>query len=431
MGPYLLAYHLRGLALAAPLVIAVGGFAQASCYSSRQQLPATTVAQFRADPGQLQSKYPNGGARMISMVRDLVASDPAMLPHVLDLSANSNADQINAIGAGLGQAALVCARGDPTFANEIHQMVAVVNNQPLAVTFAAVVGNVPIAAPSVRSGGDAGAPSSKNVGVTSPAAPANPLSLGATAPTGASVGATATTGATNVPTNTGTTATQAATSTLGIPTEATAPGGTASTGATNALGVGPTQATTTVATGSTGVTGTPSGAATNSSAPSGVTGTIATSPTGAAAPALTGVTGALGTGAIGSPALSGVTGALGTVAPVSAIQSGAPGSSGVGLTAAGATGSTGLTGALGASSTGGPITTTGVIGSVAPSAATGAVGMGLTGSTASFVGGPGTPSQTTLAPTSFFTLNFNARGEPVTSRTTNTSATPRSVSPSQ
>jgi hypothetical protein len=411
MGPYLLAYHLRGLALAAPLVIAVGGFAHASCYSSRQQLPATTIAQFRADPGQLQSKYPNGGARMISMVRDLVASDPAMLPHVLDLSANSNSDQINAIGAGLGQAELVCARGDPTFANEIQQMVAVVNNQPLTVTFAAVVGNVPIAPPSVT-----GAPSSKNVGVTSPAAPANPLGLGATAPNGASVGATATSGATNVPTNTGTTATQGATSTLGIPTEAT--GGTASTGSTNALGVGPTQATTTVATGSTGVTGTPSGAATNSSAPSGVTGTIATSPTGAAAPALTGVTGALATGAIGSPALSGVTGALGTVAPVSAVQSGA-------------TGSTGLTGALGASSTGGgPTTTTGATGSIAP-ASTGAVGVGLTGSTASFVGGPGTPSQTTVVPTSFFTLNFNARGEAVTGRTTNTSAMPRSVSPSQ
>jgi hypothetical protein len=411
MGPYLLAYHLRGLALAAPLVIAVGGFAQASCYSSRQQLPATTVAQFRADPGQLQSKYPNGGARMISMVRDLVASDSAMLPHVLDLSANSNADQINAIGAGLGQAALVCARGDPTFANEIHQMVAVVNNQPLTVTFAAVVGNAP-ATPNVRdvrSGGDVGgAPSSKGiVGV-----PANPLSLGATAPTGASVGATATTGATNVPTNTGTTATQGVTGALGTPTEAAVPGGTAATGATNA------QAITTGAIGSTGVTGTPNGAATNSPAPSGVTGTIATSPTGVAAPALTDVTGVLGKGATGSPALSGVTGALGTVAPVSAIQSGA-------------IGSTGLTGALGASSTGGPITTTGVIGSVAPAAATGAVGMGLTGSTASFVGGLGTPSQTTLAPTSFFTLNFNARGEPVTSRTTNTSATWRSVSPSQ
>src|ERR1700693_1243233 len=263
MGPYLLAYHLRALALAAPLVIAFGGFAQASCYSSRQQLPATTVAQFRADPGQLQSKYPNGGARMISMVRDLVASDSAMLPHVLDLSANSNADQINAIGAGLGQAALVCARGGPTFRNEIHQVVAVENNPPLAVTFAAVVGNVPIAASSVRSGGDAGAPSSKNVGVTSPAAPANPLSLGATAPTGASVGATATTGATNVPTNTGTTAAQGVTSALGTPTEATVPGGTAATGATNA------QAITTGPIGSTGVTGTPNGAATP--APSGVT----------------------------------------------------------------------------------------------------------------------------------------------------------------
>jgi hypothetical protein len=66
--------------------------------------------------------------------------------------------------------------GDPTFANEIHQMVAVVNNLPLTVTFAAVVGNAP-ATPTVRdvrSGGDVGgALSSKGiVGV-----PANPLSL--------------------------------------------------------------------------------------------------------------------------------------------------------------------------------------------------------------------------------------------------------------
>ena len=174
MGSYLLSYPVRALALAAPLVMAVGGFAQAACYSSRQQLPTQTLAQFMANPGQLQSRYPTGGARMISMVRDLVASDPAMLPRVLDLSASSNADQMNAIGAGLGQAALVCSRGDPAFANEIQQMVAAVNVQPLAVTFAAVVGNSPApAARGVRSGADTGNASSSTVspGVTNPAIP--------------------------------------------------------------------------------------------------------------------------------------------------------------------------------------------------------------------------------------------------------------------
>ena len=62
MGPYLLAYPIRELALAAPLVIAVGGFAQAACYNARQQLPTNVLTQFMANPGQLQSKYPNGGA---------------------------------------------------------------------------------------------------------------------------------------------------------------------------------------------------------------------------------------------------------------------------------------------------------------------------------------------------------------------------------
>jgi len=111
----------RGLALATLLVVAASGSAQAACYGPQQQLPAKTVAQFTAKPEQLLSKYPNGGAQMVSMVRDLVASDPAMLPFVLDLSPIGNADQVNSIGAGLGQAALVCSRTDRTFTGEISR----------------------------------------------------------------------------------------------------------------------------------------------------------------------------------------------------------------------------------------------------------------------------------------------------------------------
>ena len=405
MGPYLLAYPIRALALAAPLVMAVGGFAQAACYSSRQQLPTQTLAQFMANPGQLQSRYPTGGARMISMVRDLVASDPAMLPRVLDLSASSNADQINAIGAGLGQAALVCSRGDPAFANEIQQMVAAVNVQPLAVTFAAVVGNSPVpAARGVRSGADAGNASSSTVspGVTNPAnpvtgqpgnpfiaPPGSPVTAGlnpsGTTPVGANTIGGASPGVTSPPTSLGTTAPQGETSALGIPTSTT---------------------------GSTGVTGSTGTTTTSTTATTSVPGSLATTSTGTTA---TSTTGATTTGTINSPAVlttvAGVTGELVTL-PIGTTATGAPSgivsttpiSSSIGTTATSVAGSTSTTSAVGTSAT------------------------SVTGTTTGFVGGSLTLSQTAVAPTSFLTLDFTASAQPVTG---GSKGTWRSVSPSQ
>lgn len=156
MGLYLLKRPVRGLALATLLVVAASGFAQAGCYGSQQQLPANTVARFTANPAQLLSEYPNGGGQMISLVRDLVASDPATLPLVLDLSAKSNTDQVNSIGTGLGQAALVCSRSDQTFANQIQQMVAALNNQALALAFTEVLGDQQLAAAGPGAGGGGG-----------------------------------------------------------------------------------------------------------------------------------------------------------------------------------------------------------------------------------------------------------------------------------
>ena len=93
---------------------------------------------------------------MISMVRDLIASDPATLPLVLDLSAHGNPDQINAIGTGLGQAALVCSRIDQLFANEIQQMVAASNNRSLVLAFTEVLGDQQLAAAEGGGGGGGG-----------------------------------------------------------------------------------------------------------------------------------------------------------------------------------------------------------------------------------------------------------------------------------
>jgi hypothetical protein len=151
------------LALALFLTLAASEFAGAACYNSQQVLPAKTLTQFRSDPAQLLSEHPRGGARMISMVRDLVAADQAALPLVLDLSANGNPDQINAIGTGLGQAALICSRIDQLFANEIQQMVAASNNRSLVLAFTEVLGDQQISdAGGGGGGGGGGGPTSNN-----------------------------------------------------------------------------------------------------------------------------------------------------------------------------------------------------------------------------------------------------------------------------
>ena len=121
---------------------------------------SATIAGFLGNPPQLLSLYPQGGAQLISKIRDLLASDPATLAVVVDLSAKGGSDQINSIGTALGQAALVCWRRDQLFANEIQQMVAASNNQPLIIAFTEVMGDQQLAAtePGLGAGGGGGGP---------------------------------------------------------------------------------------------------------------------------------------------------------------------------------------------------------------------------------------------------------------------------------
>jgi hypothetical protein len=112
------------LAIAAFILLAGGSSARAACYGPQQQLPAPTIAQFTANPAQLLTQYPNGGPEMISTIRDLVASDPTTLPLILSLLPNASTGGLNAIGTGLGQAALICVHTDQAFATEIQQALA-------------------------------------------------------------------------------------------------------------------------------------------------------------------------------------------------------------------------------------------------------------------------------------------------------------------
>jgi hypothetical protein len=142
-------------ALVSVLVLGVGEAAQAACYGPGQQLPAHVVSQFINDPGKLLAQFPGGGAQMSSLVRDLVASDPGALPLIINLNGKANTEQVQAIGAGLGQAALVCARTAQAFADEIQRVTIAANNKPMTQALGAVMGDqfLGLAGPAVGGGG--------------------------------------------------------------------------------------------------------------------------------------------------------------------------------------------------------------------------------------------------------------------------------------
>jgi hypothetical protein len=130
-----------------------GGLATAACYAPDQQLPAQSVSDFLNNPSQFlqDAKNAEGGADMIALVRDFVASNPAALPAVIALLDKASPAQQTAIGTGLGQAASLCIRPDPTFAADIQTQLAGTTSDAAKNAYAAVTGNQPIR--SVAGGG--------------------------------------------------------------------------------------------------------------------------------------------------------------------------------------------------------------------------------------------------------------------------------------
>jgi hypothetical protein len=135
------------------LLFGSGLSATAACYAPDQQLPAQVVTDFMGSTSQLlqDPKNAQGGAEMISMVRDLVASNPATLPLIIALIGNANPAQQTAIGTALGQAATLCLRPDPAFASDIQAQLAGSTSDNAKNAYAAVTGNQPIR--SVAGGG--------------------------------------------------------------------------------------------------------------------------------------------------------------------------------------------------------------------------------------------------------------------------------------
>jgi hypothetical protein len=116
---------------------------------------AISVADFVANPGALLTLYPLGGGSMVSDVQDLVTADMQTVDPLLSLVATANSEQKNALGTGLGLAALDLARSNPQAASAIQNALVRLNDPTLLAAYAAVTGNQRLAAagPGAGAGG--------------------------------------------------------------------------------------------------------------------------------------------------------------------------------------------------------------------------------------------------------------------------------------
>jgi hypothetical protein len=208
-----------------------GGAAQAACYGAGQLLPTQVVSRFLNDPAKLLSQFPNGGPQMISLIRDLVASEPGSLPLIAELNDKANIEQVQAIGTGLGQAALVCARNAQAFSDEIQRVTIAASNKPMIQAFGAVMGDQFLGLAGPAAGGGGAGSTAQNASATGTVPSGAPLSL--TTAVSSTTGTTATASTVSAGLTFG-----AAAVTGGGSASAGASGGRASSGNPGGIGLG-------------------------------------------------------------------------------------------------------------------------------------------------------------------------------------------------
>ena len=119
--------HVRGKMLGLAIVTATFGLnsaADAACYPASQALPQAQTESFQKDPSSILPQHPDGGRGLVSLIRDLAASNNATLDSIVTLFKSANPAQRAAIGTGLGQAATLCVGPEQEYAQRIQAAVA-------------------------------------------------------------------------------------------------------------------------------------------------------------------------------------------------------------------------------------------------------------------------------------------------------------------
>jgi hypothetical protein len=136
---------MGAVAMAAPFMGISLGFAQ-----------SLTLEQFKADPGQALSANPDGGAHLISLIRQFALADPNSLPLIINLLMTASPAQASATGCGLGQAALASVRTNQLYATRIQEALGAVNNPDAHTCYASITGTQPIGAVGAGGAGSNG-----------------------------------------------------------------------------------------------------------------------------------------------------------------------------------------------------------------------------------------------------------------------------------
>jgi hypothetical protein len=122
--------------------VALSSVANAACYPASAKLPDVQIQAFLQNPGELLSVYENGVGNLVGVIRDLVASDNATLPVVIQLLASANPQQRAAIGSGLGIAARICLIPEQAYAGQIQASLAETADTVALTAFVGSAGQV-------------------------------------------------------------------------------------------------------------------------------------------------------------------------------------------------------------------------------------------------------------------------------------------------
>ena len=141
--------------VSAALLFSLHG-ANAQIAGQGAKVPASTIAAFQNNPGQLLTQFPGAGPQLVKQVRDLLTTDKATLTSILGLLKLASPDQQTAIADALAQVAKAYSKSDPAFANQIQQGVANAGIPEVSKAYAEAAGDTGTASTGGGGGGGAG-----------------------------------------------------------------------------------------------------------------------------------------------------------------------------------------------------------------------------------------------------------------------------------
>ena len=101
--------------------------------------------RFARDPEGFVERYASFGASVAVPLRNALMTDPSLLPVAIDMirAAGNGSERARQMAVGLGQAALLCSATAPATALEIQEAVLELQDDFVAMNFAAAAGDTP------------------------------------------------------------------------------------------------------------------------------------------------------------------------------------------------------------------------------------------------------------------------------------------------